>query len=167
MNVFLLRYHWHNILVSGIQHYNIMIQYCVYCDMMTTISLEAFITIHRFWFFLLVMRMSKIHSLNNFKICNTYSTANYGHHAGCYIHMTYLFCKWKSAPFDHISPISLIPYPHFWQVPICSLYLWAQFRFVLGSTYKWDHTVLVFLWWPTWLVLLYLLKASDNLRNVM
>ena len=35
--------------------------------------------------------------------------------------------------------------PHLRQ-PVCSLYLWGVFCFVLDSTYKWDHAVFVFLW---------------------
>ena len=48
-----------------------------------------------------------------------------------------------------------LPTPHppdsnLWQPPICSLYLWVQFLvlfcFFLYPTYKWNHTVFVFLW---------------------
>ena len=70
-----------------------------------------------------------------------------------YIPVTYLLSHWKSVP-QPPSPVLPIlpPHLHLWQPCVCSLYLWVCFCFVtfvcfvfLDSTYKWDHTVFVFL----------------------
>ena len=72
-----------------------------------------------------------------------------------FISMTHLFCNWKFVPLNF--PLLFLSSPHsppLWQPPVCSLYLWVSFCFVmfvhlfcfLDSTYKWSHTVFGFLW---------------------
>ena len=73
-----------------------------------------------------------------------------------FITLTHLFCSWKfvSLNFPHLffSSPTLLPSGN---LPVCSLYLWLCFRFVvnvhlfwsLASTHKWKHMVFVFSVW--------------------
>lgn len=54
----------------------------------------------------LVMRILRIYPQQLF--CTSYSSVNYGHHAGHYIPSTY---NWPSVPFNHPPPISSPPNP--------------------------------------------------------
>ena len=68
-----------------------------------------------------------------------------------YITVTYLFYNWKFLPLNTLHLFHANPHnPFFWQQPLCSLYLWGSFCFVVSSfvfyldcMYKWDHMVFV------------------------
>ena len=70
-----------------------------------------------------------------------------------YIPLTYLFYSWKFVPLNPLRLFPLSPHTPSWQPPVCSLYLWVCFCFILfvplfcflDSTYKWNM-VFVFLW---------------------
>lgn len=67
---FLLRHNWH-IILHQFQVYNIMIRCCVYCEMITIISLVSIQhhTVTKFFF--LMMGTFKIYSLSSFQIFRT------------------------------------------------------------------------------------------------
>ena len=65
-----------------------------------------------------------------------------------------LFYNWKFVAFNPLHLFHPFLHPsHLWQPSVCSLYLWLCFCFVtfahlfyfLDSTYKWNHTVFIFL----------------------
>ena len=64
--------------------------------------------------------------------------------------MTYLFYNWKFVLFDNLHPFCPPPTHHLCQPPNCFLYELVGFFVVvcwfLDSTFKWDNTVFVFLW---------------------
>ena len=72
-----------------------------------------------------------------------------------YISMTYLFDNWNFSPLNlpHLFD-SFLHLLFLWQPPLCSLYLWIYFCFVifvhllcfLDSTDKWNHIVFIFFW---------------------
>ena len=113
---------------------------CMYCKMITTISSVNIYHHHSYKFFLM-MRTFKIYSLRSFQKLQC-RIVNYNHDDIHYIPRTYLITG--SLPFDHLYSFSLFPSLDLWQPPFCSLFLWVPF-FFLDSTYKWDHTVFVFL----------------------
>jgi len=70
-----------------------------------------------------------------------YSFINCSHHAVPYIPRD-LFCNWKFVPFHSLYSFYLPPTPAFGshQSALC-IY---ESNFFKDSTYKWDHTVLIF-----------------------
>ena len=72
-----------------------------------------------------------------------------------FIPVTLLFCNWKLAPLNLPLCFTHSPTPSpLWQPPVCSLYLWICFCFIIfvhlacfsDFTYKWNHMIFVFLW---------------------
>ena len=99
-------------------------------------------------FFLL--RLFKIYSLSNCKMCNTVLVN--------IVAMLYVTPPWRIyfitgssyvlTPFTHFAH-SITPTPNIWQPPIYSLFLWALgfFAFLVSdSTCKWDHMAFVCVW---------------------
>ena len=95
-----------------------------------------------------MIKTSKFSFLSKFWIL--YNIINYGHHAVCYVSMTYLFYSQKFVPFDTLYPF----YPHH-KPPILattnmfyvsmSQLLFVLFSFI-DSTYKQDCIVFIFVW---------------------
>lgn len=94
---------------------------------------------HSYNFFFLVIR-TEIYSVRNFQIYNrallTVINMLYITSAGFICLTTGSFYRFTTH-FSNPPPIPLT-------TTLCSLYLW--FQFLLDSTYRWDHTVYVFLW---------------------
>ena len=79
-------------------------------------------------------RTCKIYSLMQ------YSIINYCHYPVHYIPMTDCFYTWNFLPFD---PFNL----PLWQLPVSTVLYICELSFcLLESTYKWNHTVFLFLW---------------------
>ena len=110
-----------------------------------------------------MMRTFKIYSLNNFQMCSTVSLTIV---IMLYISMTYLLNNQKSVSFTHFSPSSPTSPPHYISAPHHPMSLATTNLFSVSissfcfsffdSTYKWDHTMFVFLW----LILLRIMPSS-------
>ena len=96
--------------------------------------------------------MCRIVIRNFYRLCSTYSIIKYWLYSFCYkIYpcSLYILDVVYCVPLNSLFLFSL-PSPH-WSQLICSLYLWVYFYFAtfnslfLDSTYKWKHTVFVFL----------------------
>ena len=95
-------------------------------------------------------RYSSYH-LSPFKYC---LIIDYIFHTEHFMPVTNLFCNWSFVLLNlpHLF-FSFSHHPSLSQPPVCSLYLWLCFCFVmavslfcsLDSTYKWNHTVFIFL----------------------
>ena len=87
------------------------------------------------------MKTFKIYYLSNFQI---YNIVNYSHHAVHYISWWFIYLITRSVYLFTPSPICQAPTPALPATNLNVLFLWVLFCF-LDSTYKWDHTVFVFL----------------------
>ena len=92
--------------------------------------------------FFLPKRTSKIYSGSNFQLHKRVLLAII---TVLYISSPVLIylSNWKFVHFDSVHSFFPAPSPHPWQPPVCSV---SMSSVILVSTYKRNHTVLVFVW---------------------